>query len=66
MYVSVCVAGSFGEDCSVTCEDCANGGVCGEKRDSCMCKPGWMGITCNQSESHIISVTELRPVYASM
>lgn len=45
----VCLDGSFGEDCSVNCEDCVNG-ACRESRDGCDCLPGWTGIICNESK----------------
>ncbi|KAI3353793.1 hypothetical protein L3Q82_005017 [Scortum barcoo] len=44
----VCLDGSFGDDCSVSCEDCVNG-VCSEDRDRCECSPGWTGIICNRT-----------------
>ncbi|KAK2847059.1 hypothetical protein Q5P01_010058 [Channa striata] len=44
----VCLDDSFGEDCSVSCEDCVNG-ACGENRDRCDCSPGWTGIICNET-----------------
>uniref|UniRef100_A0A671MJM2 Zgc:158328 n=1 Tax=Sinocyclocheilus anshuiensis TaxID=1608454 RepID=A0A671MJM2_9TELE len=47
--VSVCEEGSFGDDCSVSCEDCVNGGVCALEKDRCVCAPGWMGVTCNDT-----------------
>ncbi len=50
LSVSVCEEGSFGDDCGVSCEDCANGGVCASERDRCVCAPGWTGVTCNDSE----------------
>ncbi|MEQ2183792.1 hypothetical protein GOODEAATRI_001585 [Goodea atripinnis] len=40
--------GSFGNDCSVSCEDCVNG-VCSKNRDRCDCSPGWTGTICNES-----------------
>lgn len=46
---SVCFDGSFGDDCSVSCEDCVNG-VCNEDRDQCECSPGWTGVICNESK----------------
>uniref|UniRef100_A0AAY4CR03 Multiple epidermal growth factor-like domains protein 6 n=1 Tax=Denticeps clupeoides TaxID=299321 RepID=A0AAY4CR03_9TELE len=45
--VLVCVDGAFGQDCSLSCEDCNNGGVCSENRDGCDCAPGWTGVVCN-------------------
>lgn len=45
----VCLDDSFGEDCSVSCEDCVHG-ACNENRDRCECLPGWTGVICNESE----------------
>lgn len=53
LCVLVCEVGSFGEDCNVTCEDCANGGVCSVENDRCVCPAGWTGIICNESECFI-------------
>ncbi len=45
-----CLNASFGFDCSLSCEDCANGGVCNKLRNDCDCPDGWTGIVCNESE----------------
>ncbi|KAL6116318.1 uncharacterized protein ACO6RY_00959 [Pungitius sinensis] len=45
----VCLDGSFGEECSVSCEDCVNG-RCGDVRDGCECSAGWTGVVCNESK----------------
>lgn len=47
---AVCLNESFGFDCSLSCEDCANGGVCNKHRNGCDCPDGWTGIVCNESE----------------
>lgn len=47
---SVCLNESFGSDCSLSCEDCVNGGVCNTHRSGCECPDGWTGIICNESE----------------
>ena len=52
MFFSVCLDGSFGDDCSASCEDCVNG-ECSENRDRCQCSPGWTGIICNMSKSSL-------------
>ncbi|PWA20179.1 hypothetical protein CCH79_00003680 [Gambusia affinis] len=44
----VCLEGSFGDDCSVSCDDCVNG-ACSENMDQCDCSPGWTGIICNET-----------------
>uniref|UniRef100_A0A672P1C1 Multiple EGF like domains 6 n=1 Tax=Sinocyclocheilus grahami TaxID=75366 RepID=A0A672P1C1_SINGR len=46
----ICLNDSFGFDCSLSCEDCANGGVCNKHRNGCDCPDGWTGILCNESE----------------
>lgn len=48
--VPVCLEDTFGNDCSLTCDDCRNGGACNEERTGCDCPEGWSGILCNQSE----------------
>lgn len=48
--LSVCLGDTFGQDCSLRCEDCLHGGRCNSERSGCVCPPGWAGITCNQSE----------------
>lgn len=53
--VSACLDGWFGDDCSVTCEDCVNG-ECSENAEQCQCFPGWMGTICNMSKSKCQSV----------
>uniref|UniRef100_A0A671M6F4 Multiple EGF-like-domains 6b n=1 Tax=Sinocyclocheilus anshuiensis TaxID=1608454 RepID=A0A671M6F4_9TELE len=45
----LCLNDSFGFDCSLSCEDCANGGVCNKHRNGCDCPDGWTGILCNDS-----------------
>ncbi|KAG7265975.1 hypothetical protein CRUP_022680, partial [Coryphaenoides rupestris] len=42
----VCLGGSFGEDCGLSCEDCVNGGVCSADRDR-SCLQGTYGPACN-------------------
>uniref|UniRef100_A0A3Q3EB07 Multiple EGF like domains 6 n=1 Tax=Hippocampus comes TaxID=109280 RepID=A0A3Q3EB07_HIPCM len=46
----VCLDDTFGNDCSLTCEDCSNGGKCNAWKNGCDCLDGWTGIICNQSE----------------
>uniref|UniRef100_A0A8B9PKZ1 Multiple epidermal growth factor-like domains protein 6 n=1 Tax=Apteryx owenii TaxID=8824 RepID=A0A8B9PKZ1_APTOW len=48
--VAVCLEHTFGHDCSLSCEDCRNGGACNEDQTGCDCPEGWTGIICNQSE----------------
>lgn len=47
---SVCLDDTFGSDCSLTCDDCSNGGKCNLWKNGCDCPDGWTGIICNQSE----------------
>lgn len=47
----VCLDHSFGHDCSLTCDDCRNGGTCFPGQDGCDCPEGWTGIICNESEA---------------
>uniref|UniRef100_A0A5F8HE18 EGF like domain multiple 6 n=1 Tax=Monodelphis domestica TaxID=13616 RepID=A0A5F8HE18_MONDO len=44
----VCLDDTFGHDCSLTCDDCRNGGTCRLELDGCDCPEGWTGIICNQ------------------
>lgn len=46
----VCLDDTFGNDCSLTCDDCSNGGKCNPWKSGCDCPDGWIGIVCNQSE----------------
>jgi len=48
--ISVCLDNTFGNDCSLTCEDCLNGGRCNSDHSGCVCSPGWTGVLCNESE----------------
>lgn len=48
----VCLDDTFGNDCSLTCDDCSNGGKCNQWKSGCDCPDGWMGLICNQSETH--------------
>ncbi|CAH6789216.1 Egfem1 [Phodopus roborovskii] len=47
----VCLDGTFGLDCSLSCEDCMNGGRCQEGESGCLCPEGWNGILCNESST---------------
>uniref|UniRef100_A0A3B3R8R4 EGF-like and EMI domain containing 1 n=1 Tax=Paramormyrops kingsleyae TaxID=1676925 RepID=A0A3B3R8R4_9TELE len=49
----MCLDGTFGDDCSLSCENCENGAICAKENNKCDCLPGWTGITCNESESVI-------------
>lgn len=49
--IPVCLDDTFGNDCSLTCDDCSNGGKCNPWKTGCDCPDGWIGIICNQSES---------------
>lgn len=55
--VTVCLNGTFGHDCSLTCDDCSNGGLCNTDRDGCDCPDGWTAIICNQSVYFIFCIT---------
>lgn len=48
--VAVCLERTFGPDCSLTCQDCRNGGTCNAEGTGCDCAAGWTGVLCNQSE----------------
>ncbi|XP_021052436.1 EGF-like and EMI domain-containing protein 1 isoform X2 [Mus pahari] len=45
----VCLDGTFGLDCSLSCEDCMNGGRCQEGKSGCLCPAEWTGLICNES-----------------
>ncbi|XP_010833580.1 PREDICTED: EGF-like and EMI domain-containing protein 1 [Bison bison bison] len=45
----VCLDNTFGHECSLSCEDCMNGGRCQEGKSGCSCPDGWGGILCNES-----------------
>ncbi|OXB82515.1 UNVERIFIED_CONTAM: hypothetical protein H355_000773 [Colinus virginianus] len=46
---NVCLDNTFGNDCSLSCEDCMNGGRCNSENSGCVCSPGWTGIICNET-----------------
>ncbi|KAK2715729.1 multiple epidermal growth factor-like domains protein 6 isoform X2 [Artemia franciscana] len=43
-----CIAGAFGKDCSLNCDDCRNGARCNANRDGCQCLSGYKGLTCDE------------------
>uniref|UniRef100_G1PLR7 EGF-like domain-containing protein n=1 Tax=Myotis lucifugus TaxID=59463 RepID=G1PLR7_MYOLU len=45
----VCLDHTFGHDCSLSCEDCMNGGRCQEGKRGCSCPAGWGGVLCNET-----------------
>ncbi|KAK2105722.1 Multiple epidermal growth factor-like domains protein 6 [Saguinus oedipus] len=47
----VCLDDSFGHDCSLTCDDCRNGGTCLPGLDGCDCPEGWTGLICNETSN---------------
>nr|XP_034356452.1 EGF-like and EMI domain-containing protein 1 isoform X2 [Arvicanthis niloticus] len=49
LHKVVCLDGTFGWDCSLSCEDCMNGGRCQEGKGGCFCSEGWTGLICNES-----------------
>nr|Q8C088.1 RecName: Full=EGF-like and EMI domain-containing protein 1; Flags: Precursor [Mus musculus]BAC27650.1 unnamed protein product [Mus musculus] len=49
LYRVVCLDGTFGLDCSLSCEDCMNGGRCQEGKSGCLCPAEWTGLICNES-----------------
>lgn len=57
--VAVCLENTFGPDCSLTCEDCQNGGTCNAEGTGCDCPAGWSGLLCNQSEWRCIGAGRL-------
>uniref|UniRef100_A0A8C3QMU1 Uncharacterized protein n=1 Tax=Cyanoderma ruficeps TaxID=181631 RepID=A0A8C3QMU1_9PASS len=51
--LSVCLGDTFGQDCSLRCEDCLHGGRCNSERSGCVCPPGWAGVICNESDKSL-------------
>lgn len=60
MSSPVCLDDTFGNDCSLTCDDCSNGGKCNQWKTGCNCPDGWIGLICNQSETHTHARTHAR------
>ncbi|XP_040121281.1 EGF-like and EMI domain-containing protein 1 [Oryx dammah] len=48
--IPVCLDHTFGHECSLSCEDCMNGGRCQEGKSKCSCPDGWGGILFNESK----------------
>ncbi|KAL2100137.1 hypothetical protein ACEWY4_004531 [Coilia grayii] len=46
LIVRKCRAQMWGPDCSRSCPDCANGGVCHDETGECLCPPGFKGSNC--------------------
>ena len=48
LFVTVCPKGSYGQACTLTCDDKCDG--CNNVNGSCDrgCKPGWKGDNCQQ------------------
>ncbi|XP_041915335.1 tyrosine-protein kinase receptor Tie-2 [Alosa sapidissima] len=46
LIVRKCRAQLWGPDCSKSCPECANGGVCHDETGECVCPPGFKGSTC--------------------
>ncbi|XP_048874691.1 tyrosine-protein kinase receptor Tie-2 isoform X1 [Brienomyrus brachyistius] len=46
LIVRKCPAGMWGHDCSQSCPQCQNGGVCHDETGHCICPPGFKGCTC--------------------
>ncbi|GAB1287429.1 EGF-like and EMI domain-containing protein 1 [Apodemus speciosus] len=59
------VDGTFGLDCSLSCEDCMNGGRCQEGKSGCFCPAGWIGLTCNETNSQRTRGDQQAPVDAN-
>ncbi|KAF7242642.1 Multiple epidermal growth factor-like domains protein 6, partial [Varanus komodoensis] len=49
MHKVACLDNMFGNDCSLSCSDCMNGGECNSENTGCSCPPGWTGIICNET-----------------
>jgi len=44
----VCLPGTFGEECELTCDSCLNGADCNFNLNGCDCAPGWFGLVCDE------------------
>ncbi|XP_075806922.1 EGF-like and EMI domain-containing protein 1 isoform X4 [Microtus pennsylvanicus] len=58
----VCLDGTFGLDCSLSCDNCLNGGKCQQGKSGCFCPEGWTGILCNESNTLTTSVNQSVPL----
>ncbi|KAL1476071.1 hypothetical protein MTO96_018765 [Rhipicephalus appendiculatus] len=48
-YDKGCHEGIYGPNCDSVCPKCENGGICHDITGQCICPPGFMGETCNQT-----------------
>ncbi|XP_067839577.1 angiopoietin-1 receptor isoform X2 [Heptranchias perlo] len=46
LIVRKCEAHKWGPDCTNSCPDCLNGGVCHDEIGACICPPGFLGERC--------------------
>nr|XP_058919894.1 LOW QUALITY PROTEIN: EGF-like and EMI domain-containing protein 1 [Kogia breviceps] len=48
---SFCLDHAFGQDCTLSCEGCMNGGWCQEGKSGCSFPGGWGDILCSDSQT---------------
>lgn len=47
-HIALCLDQTCAHNCSLSCEDCMNGGRCQEGNSRCSCPVGWGDILCNE------------------
>ncbi|XP_072044701.1 uncharacterized protein [Amphiura filiformis] len=50
LIVRACPSPKYGQDCSINCETCWNGGICAADNGICLCQSGFSGTFCGQRD----------------